>query len=835
MKGEKNKMAKKKTGGMKQEMTLEQRKKVNLETHIMEGAFLGFGTLYLMLMAGAYQHEHPRTDLIEGFQGGLSMLSENPLYFLPINYDITPALGISILMVLVVFLQYNFSKFRLHNSREVHGRTVWGNARELSSRFGEYLTVAGILPFKFLEKKDYVNAYNNAIFSKNCWASMDAEKHFHALNTLIVGTSGSGKTRFWLKPNLLQMNTSYAITDPKGEILDSCGETLRRNGYDVKVFDIVEQSRCNSYNPLKYCKKESDIKKVVAAFMKNTDSSGGKGGGNKDPFWDDSMSAFLCACIGLLVSKPKGDDRPYAQIPEIVGSNFGYEACFPTLCELTRMANKKWTPQSGIKIIEGAQLGDGKNNGANASDLAAIFENLRVYEATKVQGLSIEEIDQMEKPYCLREWENFRIAPEKTSTTILMTTAVRLDPFNIEQVKNLTSSDTMDLDSFATKKTALFLIMPATDRTYNFLLAFLYTQLFDILYQFGEKKIDGSKNLTLPNGELVKWFSREEVAQDDGKYVDQVVEDIRNATMEKVIINGLQKKPDKKKKGKMIEFDDSYYEIKDAKGNLITRRIKESEAKHYLSELKKAKLNKGIVPKLPIHYRFLIDEFPNIGEIPEFKEKLATMRGYGISATVICQSITQLKGMYPDDYEVIDANCPFFVFLGGDENSNNEYIAKKIGQTTVTTTDNSIGSKKDVSTSIKTEGKELMRQEDIGRISFDQSLIFIYGEMPLLDDKYDFVNHKNYKVAKEYLQKNGFNAMNFDREGFLIESGKSIRNELPIYTYLPNLEEVLDLKDLMLKMATILHADKTVEDIAEKANANTKRYSFEESSTAVGY
>lgn len=833
-------MAKKKKSGIQMEKTFEERQRINRETYIIEAVGLGFISFYLLMCTEAYASIHPREDYFECLSNVMSEIVKNPLYFWPIEgYSITTPLSVTALLVLFVFLQYNYTKFRIHNNREVHGLTKWGSAKDITHRFADLVIKKGILPFKFLEKEDPESAYNNTMMSKHCWASMDAEKHFHALNTLIVGVSGSGKTRFWLKPNLLQMNCSYAITDPKGEILDSCGEIMRRNGYDVKVFDIVEQSRCNTYNPLKYCRRESDIKKVVQAFMKNTDSSGGKGGGNKDPFWDDSMSAFLCACIGFLVSKPVGSDVPYAQIPEVTGGTC-YEACFPNLCELTRMANKKWIPQSGISLMEGVALGDGKNNTANASELAAIFENLRVYEATVVQGLNVEDIDQMEKPYCLREWENFRIAPEKTSTTILMTTAVRLDPFNIEQIKNLTCTDTMDLDSFATKKTALFLIMPATDRTYNFLLAFLYTQLFDILYQFGEKKIDGSKNITLPNGELVRWFSREECAIDNGAFVDSTIKSIKKATYKKVTAldeNGNEKAPqegfDKKTKKKFM-FDDSWYEILDADGNLITRRAKEEDAKAYIDDLQKAKINKGVVPKLPIHYRFLIDEFPNIGEIPEFKEKLATMRGYGISATVICQSITQLKGMYPDDYEVIDANCPFFVFLGGDENSNNEYIAKKIGKTTVTSLDNSIGAKKDVSSSIKTEGTELMRSEDIGRISFNQSLVFIYGEMPILDDKYDFVDHKNYKMAKEYLSKCGLNAMNFDRSGYKSEEVGKLTWKGSKVSPIPQVFHCDSLADLKEAFKAHLGCSRDSQ-IEEKANANIRRFSFEESSVPQAF
>lgn len=821
----------KKDEGFKPEENITVKRQRLKETYIMEGVVVTIALLYFIMTYSAYCAVHPRATATEVFGALPEILSTNPLYFWPITYSIWPAIGLTALVDLFIFLGYTYGKLRVHNNVDtLKGRSYWESAKKLCEKYAEFVEKAGILPW--IKVKDPSLAYDNIIMSKNFYVSLDTKKHFHALNTLILGVSGSGKTRFWLKPNLLQMNSSYAITDPKGEILESCGEILRRNGYDVKVFDIVEQKNCNTYNPLKYCKRESDIKKIVQAFMKNTDSSGGKGGGNKDPFWDDSMSAFLCACIGFLVSKPEGSDIPYAQIPEVTGG-LCYEPCFPNLCELTRMANKKWTPLSGIDLAEGVALGDGKNNTANCSELAAIFENLRVYEC-KRQGFEPDEIDQMEKPYCLREWENFRIAPEKTSTTILMTTAVRLDPFNIEQIKNLTSTDTMNLDEFATRRTALFLIMPATDRTYNFLLAFLYTQLFDTLYQFGEKRVDGSKTLKLKNGELVKWFSKEDV---EAGIVDKKIEVIKNAKIEREEIKGLVHgyetvKRNGRKHKKAVTFDDSVFNIVTADGEIITRRPTKALAEKYLSDLQDAELKKGRVPALPTHFRFLIDEFPNIGEIPEFKEKLATMRGYEISATVICQTITQLKGMYPDDYEVIDANCPFLVFLGGDENSNNEYLAKKLGKATSTGMNNSVDNKK-VNVSYNKEEQALMNQEDIGRIPYNKTLTFIYGEQPLYDDKWDVVKHRTFKLSREYFHDNGMSCMEFDRNIFKIEETAQLTWKGSKVMAIP---DVLfgDQEAFKDALKSFLCAP-TDSAMVEKANANIERFSFETASTAVAY
>ena len=813
-------MVQKKQEGFVPEKSMKDKRKIFKQTYIMEAIGIGILSLYLFSMIQAYMYMNPREDWGGSLQALPTLMGENPFYFWPITYSMAMPFGFTCLIELFILLGYTIGILKVHaNPDTLKGRTSWADVKALALKYAEFVEEKGILPF--LKTQNPVKAYNNTMMSKNFWASMNTKKHFHALNTLILGVSGSGKTRFWLKPNLLQMNCSYAITDPKGEILDSCGELLRRNGYNVKVFDIVALEKCNTYNPMKYCRKESDIKKIVQAFMKNTDTSGGKSG-SKDPFWDDSMSAFLCANIGFLVSKPEGYDVPYAMIPEVTGG-LCYQACFANLCELTRMANKKWTPTSGIEIAEGVALGDGKNNTANASELAAIFENLRAFECKRQNC----EPDEMEKPYCLREWENFKIAPEKTSTTILMTTAVRLDAFNIEQIKNLTSTDTMNLDDFAKEKTALFLIMPATDRTYNFLLAFLYTQLFDILYQFGEKQVDGSKSLKLASGELVRWFSKEDVLNGTA---DEEITKIQNGTIKKITINGLMHGKEKHgKKKRNVSFDDSFYEIYDSEGRKISARPTEHEAKAFLAECKTAKLVPGIVPLLPMHFRFLIDEFPNIGEIPEFKEKLSTMRGYEISATVICQTITQLKGMYPDDYEVIDANCPFTVFLGGDENSNNEYISKKIGSASVKGSNISIDGSKKMSNSYNTEEMKLMNPEDIGRIPYENELVLVYGENPIYDLKFDLVDHRFYKKTKEYLTNCHIDAMNFDREVFQDISSITLTFKDTSAIAIPDVRELTS-EDFRAAFKAI-----NMEEALNKAEDCIKRHSFEDESEPMAF
>lgn len=782
-------------------------------------------------------------EIGEIISGSLSSLVKNPFFIFPISgsvyvKNIVYVLSIWALIELMIFVYYQYSKIRIHhNINTIKGSAHWADIKELVEKFADF------------DGKKYKECYSNVILSENFQMSLNASKHYHALNTLILGATGSGKSRYFLKPNLLQMNASYVITDPSGGILQENGETLRRFGYNVKVFDLVQMGNCDTYNPLKYCKKESDIKKVVQAFIKNTDPTGGKGGGNKDPFWDDAMNAFMCACIAFLTTCPEGSDIPYAKIPEVTGGSC-YEACFSNLCELTRMANKKYEIDCGIKLGDNVRLGDGKNNTANASELAAIFENLRMYEAKRQDTTP----DLMNKPYCLREWENFRIAPEKTSTTILMTTAVRLDPFNIEQVRKLTESDTLDLTNFGNQRDVLFVITPTNDRTFNYLVNFLYTQLFDILYQNGETKSAGSFDLKLPNGELVHHFPKA-LANGDINNVKPLVKNYTNVKVERVEGKGnlTGHKTVKKKKyfglfGKIVKkkvnckFDDGWFDIiSNETGEIVSRRPTKSLAEEYVKMLQEAKLIPGNGKSVPTHVRFLLDEFPNLGEIPEFKEKLATMRKYEISCTVICQSITQLKGMYPDDYEVIDANCPQKIFLGGDENSNNEYLSKKLGTATVKSMSNNLDNKK-ASSGYQVDAKELMKSDELGRIPFSDEIVLIYGENPIYDKKYDYPAHKNYKYTHDYACDIDLHeAVVFDRSKYHnINTGPSIYKfevveAIPVISHLTSMNQIcaiLRTNDYNKAEDIAINGAVSLEDELSEPSGTYKRESLESTSEA---
>ena len=213
--------------------------------------------------------------------------------------------------------------------------------------------------------------------------------------------------------------------------------------------------------------------------------------------------------------------------------------------------------------------------------------------------------------------------------------------------------------------------------------------------------------------------------------------------------------------------------------------------------------------------KFLIPEvyLSLFGEIPEFKEKLATMRKYEISCTVICQDITQLKGMYPEDFETVDANCPQTIFLGGDGNTNNEYVSKKLGTMTVKGLNSSIDSKR-VNSSYGTDTRELMKADELGRMPFTDEIIMIYGEQPIYDKKYDYPAHRNYQYTFDYAEDCGVEASMFNRNlpEFQISGNRKIIIEVEI----PKC--VSDIKPFDLDACCRIFAANDPDDIEDKVS-----------------
>ena len=256
-------------------------------------------------------------------------------------------------------------------------------------------------------------------------------------NVLVVGGSGSGKTRFWLKPNLLQCHSSYVVTDPKGTIVLECGQAMLKNGYKVKILNTINFKKSMHYNPFSYVHSEKDILKLVTTLMTNTKGEGSGG----DPFWEKSERLLLTALIAYLHYEAPVEEQNFATLLEMLNT---------------------------MQVLEDDE------EYQNPVDL--LFEELAKKKPNSFAG---------------RQYKLYKLAAGKTAKSILISCGARLAPFDIQELRDLTMYDELQLDTLGDKKTALFLIMSDTDSTFNFLISMVYTQLFNLLCDKADDQYGG--------------------------------------------------------------------------------------------------------------------------------------------------------------------------------------------------------------------------------------------------------------------------------------------------------------------------------------------------------
>lgn len=246
-------------------------------------------------------------------------------------------------------------------------------------------------------------------------------------NVLIIGGSGSGKTRFWLKPNLLQMHSSYVVTDPKGSIVIECGNALLKHGYNIKIFNTINFQKSMHYNPFAYIHSEKDILKLVTTLISNTKGDGKAG----DEFWTKAETLLYCALIGYIHYEAPVEEQNFSTL---------------------------------IEFLNAMEVREDDEEFQNPVDL--MFEAL-----------------EKKKPnhFAVRQYKKYKLAAGKTAKSILISCGARLAPFDIQEIRDVTAYDELQLDTLGDKKTALFLIMSDTDATFNFLISMIYTQLFNLL------------------------------------------------------------------------------------------------------------------------------------------------------------------------------------------------------------------------------------------------------------------------------------------------------------------------------------------------------------------
>ena len=356
----------------------------------------------------------------------------------PYRLKITPYTGKCILICLCCYglgISAYYSSKGNKRTGEEYGSAKWGTAMELNKKY-----------------KDMKNPQNNAILTQNIQIGLDGRKHRRNLNMLVVGGSGSGKTRFFVKPNIMQCNCSYIVADPKGELLRATGGMLEKNGYVVKVLNLVDMSRSDGYNPLAYIHTDTDALKLVTNLIKNTTP---KTAGNTDPFWDKSETALLQAFILYLKYEAPISEQNFATV---------------------------------MYMIQNAAASE--NDESYKSPMDVIFEALEEREPEHI---------------AVKQYKVFKQAAGKTAKSILISTAVRLAAFNLSQFAAITNNDEMELDKLGERKQAIFAVIPDNDSSFNYIVGMLYTQAFQELYYNADHKNGG--RLKIPVRVLMDEFA----------------------------------------------------------------------------------------------------------------------------------------------------------------------------------------------------------------------------------------------------------------------------------------------------------------------------------------
>ena len=562
-------------------------------------------------------------------------------------FDLLFGLVLAGVMRLVLYVKSkNKKKFR---QGEEYGSAVWGGEKDIE-------------PYMDLSCPE-----NNVILTKTESLTMgkpSAPKFARNKNILVIGGSGSGKTRFFVKPNLMQMHSSYVVTDPKGTVLVECGKMLERgrpkrvngkvvyrrddkgnylkdkNGryipvyepYKIKVFNTIDFAKSMHYNPFAYISKknrEKDILKFVEVLIKNTSSSQQPSG---DDFWVKAEKLLYTAYIALIFAMYPEDQWNFETLIDMINNS----ECREDDEEFKNCIDLEF------EIVECWLNGTKHEDPEVMADYGDIFETKPDAEQRRLGA------------FALKQFKAYKLAAGKTAKSILISCSTRLAPFAIDEVLEITSYDELHLDKLGDELSALFIIISDTDATFNFLVAIMYSQLFNLLCT----KADNS-----PGG------------------------------------------------------------------------------------------------KLTYHVRCLLDEFANIGEIPQFEKLIATIRSREISASIILQAKSQLKAIYKDNADTIEGNCDTMLFLGGKEKSTLKEISESLGKETIDSfnTSTNRGQSESYGMNYQKLGKELKSQDELAVMDGGKCILQVRGVRPFFSDKFDITRHKQYPMLLDDNPEMGFN------------------------------------------------------------------------------
>ena len=472
-----------------------------------------------------------------------------------------------------------------------YGSARWGNAKDIA-------------PYEDKENED-----NNILLTATEKLTMSSRpknpKYARNKNCVVIGGSGSGKTRFFVKPQLMQLHSSYVVTDPKGTLLVETGNMLQKNGYEIKVLNTINFSKSMHYNPFKYIKCEKDILKLVNTLISNTKGEGEKAA---EDFWVKSERLLYQAYIGYIWYEAPEEEQNFSLL---------------------------------LDMINASEVREDDESFKNPVDL--LFDDLEA---------------QNPEHFAVRQYKKYKLSAGKTAKSIMVSCGARLSPFDIGELRALTEYDEMDLESIGKRKSALFIIISDTDATFNFLVSIMYSQLFNLLCELADDKYGG---------------------------------------------------------------------------------------------------------RLPVHVRFLADEFANIGQIPNFEKLIATIRSREISASIILQSQSQLKAIYKDNADTILGNCDTTLFLGGKESTTLKEMSEMLGKETIDmyNTSDTRGSNPTYGMNYQKLGKELMSKDELAVMDGGKCILQLRGVRPFFSDKYDITKHKRYKQLSDYDSRLAFDIEKF--------------------------------------------------------------------------
>ena len=601
---------------------------------------------------------------------GVFYLNEN-VWKLPINSRLAGFIA-SVFFMLFVAYKAVESKKKFRSNIE-HGSARWGTRKE--SRV-------------YASK----NPEDNLILTNTEFMTMNGrpDNPMHARNkhVLVVGSSGSGKTFYYAKPNLMQTDstdfpTSVVMTDPKGDTVGQVGHLMLTKGYKLKIVNTKELSKSMKYNPLAYIRKEDDILSLVTILIANTS---GKENAGKEDFWVQAEKMLYQALLAYIwYEYPEEEKNLYAM----------------------------------YQLIRLMEVREDDDTFENVVDL--MFKELKHGKGYVVDEDTKRVIRNGENPqpdhFAVIQYDGYKLAAGKTAKSILISCATRLSPFAIESVRKMMEYDELELDKMGGY---LGDLLPKKVQKTKIVI---------------DKKTGKKKRVLLFN---------------KGKPVMKLVRDKEG----KVIY---EHEVVKQKVAMFIIISDT-----NTTYNFIVALMYSQ-----LFDLLCSVADNDFGGRLPIHVRFILDEFANIGLIPSFEQLIATIRSREMSVTVILQSIAQLKSLYKDNANTIIGNCDSKLFLGGSEEETLKNLSAMLGKETIDliNSSKSFGRERSSSSSDQKLGRELMTADEIGVMPNDKCILQIRGERPFYSDKYKTKSHKNYIYLSDYNEK------------YKLDAGKFVKDE----------------------------------------------------------